>query len=368
MGNSSIQIRALVDDACTFAEIAPVLPNGGYSDQPALSIANDTMTAMLAGSPNGEALNWKWNRILIPPFYINSWQQDYFLPGLVNLGWLEGCTAVYQNITTFPKIIVPIEVRRDVLEVSTQMSTSRVCKICWMQVDSMQCGVWGQSQMDGLTGCPNPGPGVVYTSPVGLTTTPINPITCVVDTLGNYWVVTQYGTCGITNPFQVQIPPNPNGYVASPVFPTLANQSVVATTVTDGTVIWTAINPKGQGMRINPAPAQTGPMWRILPVGQARITLFTKMSQYLDPVPDDYYTYFKQGFFAQCFRRSPDPKVRAKFEQEWALWLKSCDNAVKQGAREMDDWGFYPTAASVMDTGFGLNPVNPAYPFGGWGY
>jgi len=190
MGNSSIQIRALVDDALTFAEIAPVLPNGGYSDQPALSITNDTMTAMLAGTPDGEPFNWKWNRILVPPFYINSYQQDYFIPGLLNLGWLESCTAVYQNITTFPKIIVPIEVKRDVLEVSTQMSTSRVCKISWMQNDTMQCGMWGQSQIDGLTGCPNPGPGVVYTSPSGLTTTPRNPITCITDAFGNLWVVT----------------------------------------------------------------------------------------------------------------------------------------------------------------------------------
>jgi len=152
------------------------------------------------------------------------------------------------------------------------------------------------------------------------------------------------------------------------VFPTLDNQTIVATTATDGTVVWTAINPKGQGFRINPAPAQTGPMWRILPVGQARVPLFTKMSQYIDPVPDDYYSYFKQGFFAQCFRRSPDAKVRAKFKDEWAIWLKSCDNAVRQGSREQDDWGFYPTAAGVMDTGYGINPVNPAYPFGGWGY
>jgi hypothetical protein len=359
MGNSSIQIRALVDDALTFAEIAPVLPNGGYSDQPALSITNDTMTAMLAGTPDGEPFNWKWNRILVTPFYINSYQQDYFIPGLLNLGWLESCTAVYQNITTFPKIIVPIEVKRDVLEVSTQMSTSRVCKISWMQNDTMQCGMWGQSQIDGLTGCPNPGPGVVYTSPSGLTTTPRNPITCITDAFGNLWVVTTYGVCGSTNPFLTNL---------NPVFPTLANQTIVATTATDGTVVWTAINPKGQGFRINPAPAQTGPMWRILPVGQARVPLFTKMSQYIDPVPDDYYSYFKQGFFAQCFRRSPDAKVRAKFKDEWAIWLKSCDNAVRQGSREQDDWGFYPTAAGVMDTGYGINPVNPAYPFGGWGY
>lgn len=354
MGNSSIQVRQVVDDARTFAELAPVLPTGGYSDQPALSITNDTMTAMLMGTPNGEPFNWKWNRILVPPFFINSYQQDYFLPGLVNLGWLEGCTAVYQNTTTFPKRIRQVEVRRDVQETSAQ--TGMAAKIQWMQVDTMMCGIWGQPQNQSLTGLQNPGPGVVYTDPTGLTSMPANPITCITDAFGNFWVVTQYGTCGNTNPFATN---------QNPVFPTLQASTTVATVVTDGSVKWTAINPKGQGMRINPQPSQTGPLWQILPIGQARVPFFTKLSQYIDPVPDDFYTYFKQGFFAQCFRRSPDPKVRAKFTEEWTLWLKSLDNAVKQGSREMDDWGFYP-GTGVMDTGYGYQPVSPAWPYGPW--
>lgn len=354
MGNSTITIRQLVDDVRTYPELAPVLPTGGFSDQPALSIVHSTMTVMLMGSPDGEPFNWKWNRILVPPFYLNSYQQDYFIPGLVNLGWLEGCTAVYQNSTAFPKNIRQVEVRRDVQETSAQ--TGNLAKICWMQNDTMIVGQWGQSQLSSVSGLANPGPGVVYTSPVGLTQLPNNPITCITDAFGNFWVVTQYGTCGNSNPFSTN---------QNPVYPTLANQAIVSTTVTDGTVVWTAVNPKGQGLRINPQPAQTGPLWMIQPVGQAKVPFYTKLSQYLDPLPDDYYTYFKQGFIAHCFRRSPDPKVRAMFKEEWAIWLKSLDNAVKQGAREMDDWGFVP-ASNIMDTGWSFNPVNPAMPYGPW--
>ena len=357
MGNSTIQIRALVDDALTFAELAPVLPTGGYSLQPALSIVNDTMTAVLQGTYNGEPFNFKWNRVLPPPFYINSYQQDYFIPGLVNLGWLESCTAAYQNITTFPKNISPVEVRRDLLETSAQMGNSKYAKICWMQVDTMQCGVWGQSQLASLTGCPNPGPGVVITSPVGLTACPINPLTSITDAFGNFWQVTTYGTCGMTSPFLTNL---------NPVYPTLSNPNTVATTVTDGTVVWTAINPKGQGFRINPAPTQTGPLWVIIPVAQKRVPQFTALSQYLDPVPDDYYAFFKQGFFAQCFRRSPDPKVRAKYAEELKTWMVSLSNSVKQGSREQDDWGFYPGQPGVMDTGVGWGNVTPALPYGPW--
>jgi len=145
--------------------------------------------------------------------------------------------------------------------------------------------------------------------------------------------------------------------------------STVSTTVNDGTCVWTAINPKGQGFRLNPIPPQTGVVWLVNPVAQMRITRFINMQQTLEPIPDDWESYFKNGFFAQCYRRSPDPKVRAKFKDEWELYMTSLDNATKQGQREMDDFGFYP-GTSVMETGWGgaWSVNNPAMPYGPNGY
>jgi hypothetical protein len=100
-------------------------------------------------------------------------------------------------------------------------------------------------------------------------------------------------------------------------------------------------------------------------VGQKKAPRFTNLSQYLEPVPDDFEWAFKQGFFAECFRRNPDPKVRAKYQQEKQWWLESLDKAVRQADREMDDFGFYP-GRMIMDTGWGVNPINPAQPFGPW--
>jgi hypothetical protein len=340
------------------ADLAPALATGGYSNLPALSIANDVMQNMVAGGPEGQPFNWKWNRMVETPFFLNSWQQDYFIPNLVTLGWLESCTASNFSTTQFPKPIRPIEVKRDLLIVSTQMS--QVAKICWMQNDTMLSGTWGQTEVLSATGLANPGPGVVITNPSGLSAMPLNPTTQVKDSFGNLWVVTTYGTCGNVNPFLANL---------NPTFPTLQNQSIVSTTATDGTVVWTAVNPKGQGFRINPIPGQTGPVWLIQPVGQNRVQRLTSYAQFLDPIPDDYYTFFKQGFFAQCYRRSPDPKTRAKFQTEFELWQKALVNAVRQGGRELDDWGFYPTS-NVMDGGGygGYVGANPAQPFGPWTY
>lgn len=366
-GNSTILLQDIVDDAATLPDLAPALATGGFSAVPALSIANDVITAMLAGGPTGQPLNWKFNRFNVTPFPTISYQQDYFVPGVVNLGWIESAWAVNINQTSVPKQKQQLEVRRD-LDVTFDQ-TGYPGKICWIPNDQCQVGTWGQHPLGptaanslgeittgpGMTGIQNPGPNVVYTNPVGALQTPINATTCIVDPNGNLWALTTYGTCGSVQPT----------WPVNPSYPTYQNPSTVATTVNDGTCVWTAINPKGQGFRLSPIPPQSGVVWMIQPVGQMRIPVFKTLGQTLDPIPDDYVSYFKQGFYAQCYRRNPDPKQRAKFADEWKLWLDALDKAVKQGQREMDDMGFYP-GTSVMDTGWAFNPINPAMPYGPW--
>jgi len=194
---------------------------------------------------------------------------------------------------------------------------------------------------------------------------PINVVTQVQDAFGNFWIVTPsttfnpnggYGTCGNSNPFATNL---------NPVFPTLASPNTVATTVMDGGVQWTAVWPKGQGFRIAPMPSQTGPVWQIAPIGQARIPQFTNLQQILDPIPDDYYRYFKQGFVCYCTNASPDPKVRAKFETAKKLWMESLNQAVNQGSREDDAFGFVPSEAGIMDTGWSTwTGISPMWPYG----
>ena len=185
---------------------------------------------------------------------------------------------------------------------------------------------------------------------------PLNPITQVTDPNGNLWVVTQYGVCGNTQP----------SWTASPTYPTLQNPTAVASTVSDGSVTWTAINPNGQALRLSPIPPQQGQVWQINPIGQARFQRFTALTQTLDPIPEDYSQYFYDGFQAQCYRRHPDPKVRAKFPQEWALWLKSLEASVSQADREMDDSGFY--APSIIGSSGQGGYVVPSMPFTGGFY
>lgn len=365
--NSTIELQAIVDDAFSLGDVAPALATGGFSDAPALSIGSDVMLTMVNGGPIGQPFNWKWNRINVTPFCTISYQQDYFIPGLVNLGWLENAWASNINQTSVPKQVVSLECHKD-LEV-TYAQTGYPAKICWIPNDIMNTGTWGAApqgptvnEPNGVTngsgpnpgGLQNPGPNVIYTNPLGTLQTPANATTCIKDSNSNLWALTTFGVCGTTQPT----------WPTTPAYPTFQNPTIIATTVADGTCVWTAINPKGQGLRLNPIPPQTGIVWQIQPIGQMRAPRFTSLSQLLNPIPDDYATYFKQGFFAECYRRNPDPKVHAKYPMERQMWLDALDKAVRQGDRELDDFGFYPGSTGVMDTGWGFTITTPAYPYG----
>jgi hypothetical protein len=70
--DSLITLQQLVDVAQTFGDLEPILNVGGQAQTTALSCANTVMNAI-----TGVNFPWKWNEFNIPPFYTNSFQQDY---------------------------------------------------------------------------------------------------------------------------------------------------------------------------------------------------------------------------------------------------------------------------------------------------
>jgi len=368
MPNSSITLQEVMDDAATLGDVSPALATGGSSQGPALSIANDVMQALINGGPLAQPYNWKWNRANLPQFCTISYQQDYFIPGLVNLGWLEAAWASQINQTSIPKFKQPVEVNKDLMVTYDQ--TGYPAKICWLPNSMLETGTWGQTPLGPTTdnpsgdttslglgrgGLQNPGPGVIYTSPLLTLQTPTNATTCITDPNGNLWALTTFGTCGNTQP----------DWPTNPAYPTVKSPNITATTVQDGTVVWTAINPSGQGLRLNPIPPQNGTQWVIVCQGQKKAPRFYSVGQTLEPLPDDFEWAFKQGFFAECYRRNPDPKVRAKYTMERQIWEQALDKAVRQSDREQDNYGFYP-GTSVMDSSWGTNPMSPSNPYGPW--
>lgn len=317
MGNSTVSLQSVVDYVNTIGDLMTQMPVGGFTNSLAQSIANDVMSEFLA-----QRFNWKFNRIIIPPFPTISWQQDYATINLKTLGWLEHGVAVDINNTALPKPIFWLTVKRD-LEL-TSNAFGQPNKVCWLPNDQLTQGVW-------------PGAQQTYTQPIGATQTPSNPKTVILDANGNILVLTTFGITGNVAP-------------AAPA------QSAAGVTVNDGTCIWTVADPKAQGFRLSPLPPQSGVVYQIYLIGQAKPTRFTSMEQMIDPIPDDYEKAFKDGFIALAHRHSTAPVVRARAETMRKQWLESLQEAKGQGDREEDDAMFVPTRTVIDSYGYSQQP------------
>lgn len=350
MPNSTTTLSNVLQFAKTFPEISPILQSaaGGSSLQPALTICSDVMIEIVS-----QVFNWKWNRFGLPVFYTNSFQQDYAL-NVVNLGWLENGFLKDINNTAYPQPIWPLEVVKDLPVTSAQYGMPG--QVCWFPNDQLVYGAWGASNIGGGVG-PNPQPLQKIASPIGVTISPSNPLLQVADSFGNLWVVTTYGTTGATTPFASNL---------NPTFPTLSSPTTTATAVTDGSVVWTAVNPKGMGIRCSPLPPQTGVIYQFNLFGQFRPFSFSNgpfaaLAQTIEPIPDDFAKWFRDGFVAMAYAHSPDKAVRGKYQDMYTVWRNGLMAMKIQGDRERDNAGFYPSSP-ITQGPFQIYP-GPAYPF-----
>jgi hypothetical protein len=359
MANATVKLEQIVMEAAANGDIAPVLATGGAELMPALPIANRVQREILQGGPVVQTMGWKWNRVYGTPFNTNSLQQDYAQNNLT-IGWLERSQAIDVNNTSQPKPCFDVLARRDLVPTYRQFMGPVV--ICWLYNNQLMYGTWGAASQNQQFGLNNPGPGVVYTNPIGANLSPNNPITQIKDPNGNYWVLTTYGTCGNTQP----------SWTNPPTFPTIATPDAVASTVSDGTCVWSAINPLGQGFRLAPLPPQTGRVWEIYPIWQAKPVQYKSLEDFISPIPDELYTHFSTGFEAICYTKCVDAKMRAKGQDMYAKWIASLDNAVRSGNLEPDDFRFVAPCPIMAPTGDGYGGLRPDFPLsdnglaGGW--
>src|SRR4029077_18672632 len=172
--------------------------------------------------------------------------------------------------------------------------------------------------------------GSVYINPVGLIdgqaiSQPANPITQIQDANGNLLVLTTYGTEGTT----------------APLAPVNAAPGTVASGL-GATTVWTVVDPNGAGFRILPVPSHTGVVWQFNIWGQALPIRFKILQDTLYPLPDKLEPNFRQMFVAQCYRYVEDPKIRAKFQDEWKLAVRALENCRSKEDMELEENVFTP--------------------------
>jgi hypothetical protein len=178
------------------------------------------------------------------------------------------------------------------------------------------------------------------------TSQPQNPITQIIDANGNFLLLTTYGIEGTTPPLAVRnaVP----GVTASG---------------TGASTQWTVLDPNGWGFRFVPVPTTTGSQWQFNLIAQMKPIRFVSLAQTLGPLPDEFETFFRDGFIAQLYHRSPEKAVYAKFPQEWALWKAALNELRVKEDRELEENKFIPSR-----TVFGAARSRNNYQGAAWPY
>lgn len=272
--------------------------------------------------------------------------------GLLNLSWLQRGVAFDINNSSQPKPFVRIECGRQLAQQTAQYTGAAGLgdpgfRANWFPNRSLYYGTWGAANTGNATLGNNPVAGSVYTNPLTLNISqPKNPITQIKDANGNLLLLTTYGTEGSTAP--------------------LAPVNAVPGTTAQGSgasTVWTVLDPNGWGYRFVPVPSVSGTEWQFNLVAQMKPTRFVSLAQTLSPLPDEFETFFREGFIAQSYRRSSEKAVFAKFQPAWSLWLKALNDMRTAEDRELEEHKFIPSR-----TVFGAARSRNNFQGGAWPY
>ena len=116
---STWTVQSVVNYARSYPDLVPVLGASGWTQEPALTFANDIMQKILS-----QGMDWKWNRAYVPPFLTVALQQDY-ITQVNDIGWLEYADRIDINNSTSngllaPKPVFTMETVRDLGRTSYQ--------------------------------------------------------------------------------------------------------------------------------------------------------------------------------------------------------------------------------------------------------
>lgn len=320
--NSSITLQQISDDARSFLDLIPQNSASGWTQRPALWIANAVISKIIS-----QPMPWKYNRVVAAPFLTIALQQDY-ITNITNLFWLESGWRQDINNTSTPQPVFTSETVRDLGKTSTQQNPFNVS---WVYNRQAIMGTWVKNTS--------------YPTGLGQAMTPASPIQQFIDVNNNILYVTTNGTSGNSQP---SLPAN----------------SAPGTTVADGSVTWTVADPNAIAFRLSPIPPFSGIVWQMTLYYQMKPPKFTSLTQNLSPIPDEYAYLFRDGFIALCKQHAGAKDAQLAY----AAWEEALQTAIRAGDRELENAVVYVSESLMGGNATNFPYWGPSFPYTPYGW
>ena len=319
---SNITVQTVVNLASTHLELLPLSGVGGFSNEPALSLANDVLQTILA-----QPLDWRFNRAEMNMLVTSPNRQDYLFAGatIFSLGGSSqgaGIDLATNNALTISGSTVTI--------ITLEQYNGSVGDVCYIRgTGSNYDSTFTQNGSSSTFG------GKTYTI------TAINGLTITATVAGGTPTGTS-GSAGISD----------FGWLAAGTMVAINNNNAILPTrhleaVRTIQPYSTANNPEkvcvitdlGTGVlkiRFFPVPGTN--VWGVNLVYQKKAPLITTLAGTWTPIPDELSYVYRQGFLARGYRYLNSPRA----DVEEAKLDKAIAKALGADEREVADVRLYP--------------------------
>lgn len=335
--SSTITLQTVINLAAAFTELIPLVGVGGYTNEPALSIANDTIQELL-----GEKFPWKFNRKDMPLLFTTRGKQDYLFAGAsafvltdakgvgIELSANNGI-SVAAGVVTVRTLEAHRFVVGDVVYLNNVvMSPGTAANYNSVFTDNGSSSAWTGGYT--VTSVPT-STTFTFAAVAGQNNSDVGGAGTGITDFGWAEGATMVSPADGGSPQGVQYVSavrklQPSGYVFNP--------SKVCVLSDLGTGVLK--------VRFFPLPGQS---WAVTIGYQAKAPLFTGLSQTWSPFPDEFSYVYRQMFLAQAFRFANSARSEIEYQKAQANIAK----ALGQDDREDSDEFIVP-ASPIGDSTF----------------
>lgn len=322
MSNTTLTLQSITNLAATHVELMPLAGVGGYANEPALSLCNDTLTDLMA-SPNA----WKFNQNALPVFVTAIYRQSYFFGGSVAFTAAAGGAGIALKTASTPGVVLS----GNVVTVNTlEAHNFAIGDTVYMlgNVDAAFNSTYSQTP----TGSGYTGGWIIATTP-----------TLTSFTFALVAANTTSGAPGIYNwgwnETATMRDVNSNAPVPR-VFQLEAVNNLNKTSAAGQAEKITVVSDNGDGtlkIRLD-KPADTR-IFAVELIFQAQPPLKTALTDTWTPFPDQYAFVYRQGFLARAYRFINSPRAEVEYQKLQA----AIEKALGRDDAESSDQRIYPS-------------------------